>query len=73
MANLAEGWARRGSGEFSHFVSIAMGTCSELKSHFYIALDCGYLEDHDMKDLYRLADEIARMLSSPERSLRASK
>jgi len=62
MANVAEGFARRGSGEWSHALSLAQGSCAETKSHLYVALDCGYLAQETMAELYEDLEEIAKML-----------
>ena len=39
MANIAEGHGRTGLGEFAHFLSLALGSLTELRSHLYVALD----------------------------------
>lgn len=63
MANIAEGFSRRGDKEFGQFLFIAKGSASELQSHAYIALDQGYVEKADFEVLYENLDHIARMLS----------
>lgn len=47
MSNIAEGFDRHGAAEFHHFVSIAGGSCSEVQSHLYVALDAGYIADQN--------------------------
>jgi len=64
MANIAEGFARRGSGEWGHALSLAQGSCAETKSHLYVALDCGYLSEEKMAEIYGELEEIAKMLHS---------
>ena len=63
MANIAEGFSRRGDKEFGQFLFIAKGSASELQSHAYIALDQGYVEKTDFEVLHENLDHIARMLS----------
>jgi len=62
MANIAEGFARIGTGEWGHSLSLALGSCAETKSHLYVSLDCGYITDEEMKSLYEDLDDIGRML-----------
>ena len=44
MANIAEGFERNRSGEFHQFMSVAKGSCAEVRSHLYAAHDAGYLD-----------------------------
>lgn len=68
MSNVAEGFERGTPGEFHHFVTIAKGSCAELRSLLYVALDVGYLADNTFKLLMSSASEVANMLGG----LRAS-
>ena len=43
MSNLAEGFDRAGRSEFHQFLVIAKGSCAEVRSQLYVALDAGYL------------------------------
>jgi four helix bundle protein len=44
MSNLAEGFERGGLVEFHSFLAIAKGSCAELRTQLYVALDVGYLD-----------------------------
>ena len=68
MANVAEGFDREGSAEFHRFVSIARGSCSELLSHFYLAMDIGYITPAEFEAFDAQIAEVSRLL----RALRAS-
>ena len=44
-ANIAEGFARSGTKELIHFLSIASGSLSELDTLAEVAVKLGYLSD----------------------------
>lgn len=63
MSNIAEGFERDGDQEFIQFLSIAKGSCGEVRSHLYVALDEGYVDKRQYGVLMRLAEETSRMLA----------
>ena len=59
--NIAEGAAREGDKEYSHFLSIARGSLSELDTQVQIAIMLSYIaEDHP---LHGLLDRVGKLLS----------
>ena len=64
MANIAEGFDCRGSVEFAHFLSYAKGSCSELRSDLFVALDCGYLSEAEFLELRLLSEDISRLIQN---------
>lgn len=63
MANIAEGFERGGDKEFIQFLSTAKGSCGEVKSHLYVALDQSYVSAEQFRGLYQQADEVSRLVA----------
>ena len=64
MANIAEGFSRKGNKEFVQFLFIAKSSAAELQSHLYIVLDQGYIGKPEFDELYGEADKIQRQISN---------
>lgn len=64
MANIAEGFSRKGDKEFGQFLFIAKSSAAELQSHAYVALDQGYIDESNFKNLYADLDHTSRMTSN---------
>jgi four helix bundle protein len=62
MSNLAEGFERGRPGEFHQFLSIAKGSCAELRTQLYVALDVGYIDSTEFEVLMNQAAEVGRIL-----------
>jgi len=64
MANIAEGFSRKGNKEFIQFLFIAKASATELQSHLYIALDQKYLKQEKFDELYGDLDKAQRKISN---------
>ena len=62
MSNIAEGFDRAGRAEFHQFLVIAKGSCAEVKSQLYVALDVGYITNGRFNKLKELADEVSQII-----------
>lgn len=63
MNNIAEGYERSGNKEFKHFLFIAKGSCGEVRSMLYLALQLNYISKKSFDEMYNQSLEIAKMLS----------
>jgi four helix bundle protein len=63
MSNIAEGFSRRSDREFTQFLFITKGSCAEVQSLLYVALDQRYLTEATFQQLYAQADKVARLTS----------
>lgn len=72
-SNIAEGFNRRGSREFQRFVSVALGSCAELRSLVVIAEDQNFLPSSKARELEKQLLMEERMLGALQRSLLAQR
>jgi len=64
MDNIAEGFERDGKNEFRQFLSIAKGSCGELRSQLYRAYDYGLMTKSEFETLLNRASKLSKQISS---------
>ena len=62
-ANIAEGAGRYSSKEFTHFLSNAQGSASELETELIISNRLGYLDETSFSQLIAQLERIGRLIT----------
>ena len=68
-SNIAEGQARRTTGEFIQFISQAEASVAELRTQFLIAVDLGFCTKAEAQPSLLLTSELRKMLNGLRRKL----
>jgi four helix bundle protein len=61
MSNIAEGFERGGNQEFVQFLYIAKGSCGEVRSQLYVALDQDYVDQKTADSLLIILKRLSIM------------
>ena len=73
MSNIAEGYERGGNQELIQFLSIAKGSCGEVRCQLYIAGDQDYITQQELKPLIEQCKRISIMINNFMEHLKGSR
>ena len=73
MNNISEGYERKGDAEFYRFLSIAKGSCGELRNMLYIAEDLNYIIENDAVNLREASRNISKGIAALMRRIKQDK
>jgi four helix bundle protein len=68
-SNIAEGQARKSTGEFVQFISNAEGSAAELDTRLQLSVDLGFSTIARAEGLFASVNELKRMLNGLRRTL----
>lgn len=69
MSNIAEGFDRAGRRDFHRFLVMAKGSCAEVRSQLYVALDAEYIEQDSFEKLLNQTKEVSRIIGGLRKSV----
>lgn len=69
MNNIAEGFERKSDSEFKYFLFIAKGSCGEVRSMLYLAVELNYISQENYLFLKGLSIEVSKMISGLVKTL----
>lgn len=71
-SNIAEGAGRVSDGEFSHFLSIALGSAFETETQLLISKNVGYISEEQYGDILKKLTSVEKQLNSLILTIRCS-
>lgn len=69
MSNIAEAFGRYSFEDKRRFLDIALGSCKEVQSHLYVAIDQGYITRGQFRETYDQAETVGKLVTGSLASL----
>lgn len=69
MNNIAEGFERKSNAEFKNFLNYAKGSCGEVRSMLYVALDFGFIAQEEFNNFAEEVRDVSRLIYRLRESL----
>ena len=69
-SNIVEGYKRKTTKDFAHFLTLSNSSLEESKYHLLLAKDLGYITSGDHIKLLNIAEEVGKMLSGFQKTLK---
>lgn len=73
MSNIAEGYERGGKQELIQFLSIAKGSCGDVRCQMYVAIDQGYVSKQEGDKLIEQCKKVSIMIHNFMEYLKGSR
>ncbi len=68
--NIAEGFDRNSTADFCRFLSIALASCSEVRSMLYLSERLHYISSEKIEELAKETNDIAKMITGLRKYLK---
>ena len=72
ISNIAEGFERDGNKEFVQYLTVAKGSCGEVRSQLYVAYDQNYIDESMFEEISARVTETSRLIAGLIRYLKQS-
>jgi len=63
MGNIAEAHGRYSFEDKRRLLDVSLGSCKEIQSHLYVALDQTYVDRTEFDEAYRQADVVGQLIN----------
>ncbi|MBN2408058.1 MAG: four helix bundle protein [Elusimicrobia bacterium] len=70
-SNIAEGYKRKSSKDFAHFLNMAESSLEETKYHLLLSHDLEYVVKNKYDNISKLSEEIGRMLNGFKNTIKS--
>jgi four helix bundle protein len=69
MGNIAEAHGRYSFEDKRRLLDISLGSCKEIQSHSYVALDQAYTDREEFEEAYHQADAVGQLINGAVNNL----